>query len=256
MSKRKYAFTGEIKVHEGRKLRRIRALRRVGNRVDEGDLGGWIEHARNLSHYGSCWIEDDAMAYENAQVIDDAVMTHNSQLFGFAVLKDRAKMFNESKAAGSAVICDAANLWMDAYVGGACRIQGNARVTGSSEVLGNVLISDCVLVDGNSRIRGRVRIEGRTRVNSAFIESLDHFVTFNNVGSEGGTLTVFRANYDPIKGKPIFHCTRGCFVGTTAEFIQASLNDHSKKNPEIHREYKKLIEVAISRLNRSIKDEF
>ena len=40
---RKYEFTGETMVLEGRTLNRIR-------RIEDGLIGGWIESEKNLSH--------------------------------------------------------------------------------------------------------------------------------------------------------------------------------------------------------------
>jgi hypothetical protein len=57
----KYEMTDETREHDGRVLRRIRALRAIpqGN-VMAGDLGGWIAGEANLSHVGECWVSGDA----------------------------------------------------------------------------------------------------------------------------------------------------------------------------------------------------
>ena len=46
---KKYEFTGEEKEVLGRTLCRIRAVRDFAN-VHSGDVGGWIESEKNLSH--------------------------------------------------------------------------------------------------------------------------------------------------------------------------------------------------------------
>ena len=46
---KKYEFTGEEKEVFGRTLYRIRAVRDFAN-VHSGDVGGWIESEKNLSH--------------------------------------------------------------------------------------------------------------------------------------------------------------------------------------------------------------
>ena len=57
---RKYEFTGETEILcDGTVLHRIRALIDIdlGWRVVKaGELGGWLECERNLSHYGNCWV--------------------------------------------------------------------------------------------------------------------------------------------------------------------------------------------------------
>ena len=47
----KYKLTEETNVVEGVTLHRIQALKSFGD-VTEGDLGGWLEAERNLSHLG------------------------------------------------------------------------------------------------------------------------------------------------------------------------------------------------------------
>ena len=48
-------------------LHRIRALKDFAN-VKAGELGGWIESERNLSHEGNCWVSEDARVSGNAWV--------------------------------------------------------------------------------------------------------------------------------------------------------------------------------------------
>ncbi|MCQ2300861.1 MAG: hypothetical protein MJZ81_12160, partial [Bacteroidales bacterium] len=65
--KRKYEFTGETKDCDGVVLRRVRAVRNFGL-FKKGDLGGWIESEKNLSHSGNAWLFGDAQVYGNAEV--------------------------------------------------------------------------------------------------------------------------------------------------------------------------------------------
>ena len=61
MTQKKYEFTGEVKIEFGVKLHRIRALvaiEAVG--VAVGDLGGWIEKEKNLSHSGNAWVSGNS----------------------------------------------------------------------------------------------------------------------------------------------------------------------------------------------------
>lgn len=52
---KKYELTKETKVIGGKTLFRIRALRSFGD-IKAGDLGGFIENERNLSHGGNAWV--------------------------------------------------------------------------------------------------------------------------------------------------------------------------------------------------------
>ena len=95
-------------------------------------------------------------------------------------------------------------------------VSGNARVSGNAWVFGNARVSGDALVSGN-----------------------DDLVWFSNVGTEQGTLTVYKSKDDSLLA------TRGCFNGTVDEFLAKSAKVH---NERIKREYQLLIEVAKSRL--------
>jgi hypothetical protein len=64
---------------------RIKALKDFGH-VKKGELGGYVEHDRNLSQIGECWVADnarvmdDAYVYDNALIMDQAVVMGNAQV--------------------------------------------------------------------------------------------------------------------------------------------------------------------------------
>lgn len=55
----------------GEKLTRIRAVRGFGD-VKAGDLGGYIQSERNLSHEGNAWVYGNARVFGNALVFGKA----------------------------------------------------------------------------------------------------------------------------------------------------------------------------------------
>jgi len=79
---KKYEFVEEEQLGS---LRRIRAIRDFGN-VKSGDLGGFIEHEKNLSHDGNCWVYDDAIVCGTA-VIAGNVIIDGYQIFSGSLLK-------------------------------------------------------------------------------------------------------------------------------------------------------------------------
>ena len=81
---------------------------------------------------------------------------------------------------------------------------------------------------GNARVSGDAQVSGD-----------DDLVWFSNVGTEQGTLTVYKSKDDSLLA------TRGCFSGTVDEFLAKSAEVH---NERLKREYRLLIEVAKSRL--------
>ena len=67
-NEKKFKLGGEMKVLSSeRTLFRIVALRDFSD-VKKGDVGGWVESEKNLSHDGDCWISGDAMVSGNSCV--------------------------------------------------------------------------------------------------------------------------------------------------------------------------------------------
>lgn len=65
---KKYEILKEDSIKVGNHtLYRIKALREFGD-VAAGELGGYIESEKNLSHRGSCWIYNDSKVYEDAEI--------------------------------------------------------------------------------------------------------------------------------------------------------------------------------------------
>lgn len=71
---KKYKFTEETRIYNGRLLHRIVAIRDFSN-IQAGEKGGWIEKEENLSHEGNCWVSDEAIVCEGACVYDNAIVT-------------------------------------------------------------------------------------------------------------------------------------------------------------------------------------
>ena len=103
---KKFELTSDFKMYLGMKLFRIKALVDFGN-VKAGDLGGYIEKEKNLSHNGNAWVSDNAWVYGDGRVSGDAQVYDNAWVYG------------------------------DARVSGYARVSGNARVYGNTRVCGN-----------------------------------------------------------------------------------------------------------------------
>jgi len=100
---KKYEFTGETFEWCGRTLKQIRALRDFGN-VKAGDIGGWIEKEKNLSHSGDCWVYDEAIVCDAAVVRGAAAARDFAAIIESAVVKDSAIVRDSAIMRGSAVI--------------------------------------------------------------------------------------------------------------------------------------------------------
>lgn len=90
MANKKYELTDETIQHGGRTLHRIRALIDIpAIGVSVGDLGGYVESEKNLSHDGGAWVEDDARVYGHGRVYGNAHVSNawvggNACVFGEA----------------------------------------------------------------------------------------------------------------------------------------------------------------------------
>ena len=89
---KKYEFTGEAHtLHDGTILRRIRAIKNFGN-VKAGDLGGFIENEKNLSHEGLCWVSDEARVFDSASVSGSAWVFGSARVCGSASVSGNASV--------------------------------------------------------------------------------------------------------------------------------------------------------------------
>lgn len=89
---KKYEMVKESKTWlNGLDIYRIRALIDIpAKHVRAGDLGGWVHCEENLSHAGSCWIDDEAVATEASRVEGDAYMFDSVVLWADMVIGDGA----------------------------------------------------------------------------------------------------------------------------------------------------------------------
>ena len=107
----KYEMLQDDKIEvSGHILYRIKALKDFGD-VEAGDLGGYIEGEKNLSHRNNCWVYDNAYVCGNAYVYDNAYVC------------------------GNAYVYDNARVCGDAYVCGDARVCGEAKINKISDVL-------------------------------------------------------------------------------------------------------------------------
>ena len=91
---KKYELSNEILITDsGMVLYRVKALKDFGD-IKKGDLGGYVESEKNLSHEGNCWIYNDAwvvdnaLVSENAKIYDEVLMLENAIAYGNAIIKE------------------------------------------------------------------------------------------------------------------------------------------------------------------------
>ena len=130
---KKYEFVkGDTKTAtNGATLRRIRAVVAIAAfGVAAGDLGGYIEDEKNLSHSGDAWVSGNAWVYGDARVSGDAWVSGNAWVYGDARVYGNAQVYGNAGVYGNARVSGNAWVYGDARVYGDAGVSGNARVYG------------------------------------------------------------------------------------------------------------------------------
>ena len=138
-------------VYDNRRLYRIRALRDFAN-VKKGDLGGYIESERNLSHFGNAWVYDDAKVYYYASV------TGNAKVYGTADIAYHAAVYGNARVSGDALVSG------HAYVYGNAIVKDDATVDNHAFVYGDAIISGNGKVVEDARVHGKVKVRNNIKV--------------------------------------------------------------------------------------------
>lgn len=129
-----------------------------GTWVHAGELGGWVEAHRNLSHDDTAWIRDDAVAFglavvcQGALMCDRAAILDRGYLLGNATMRDDALMFDHARSG-----------W------GSPLISGSGQVSGNTCLMDNVRVIDAAMVSGgtlsgNATIQDRGSVSGEPEV--------------------------------------------------------------------------------------------
>ncbi len=162
-------------------------------------------------------------------------------LGGFVEKEENLSQESNAWVYGNALVCGNAKVCDNARVCGNAKVYGNAKVGGNAWVYGNAKVGGNAKVYGNSWVCGNTRVYGNAKMDgNAKLYSNADFVWFSNIGSEYGTLTVFKS-----KNEGEILITQGCFLGTVEQFLEKSKKAHDDKT---RIEYELLIKVAQSRL--------
>lgn len=253
---KKYQLTGETKQYNGKFLYRIEALRNFSD-VKAGDLGGWVESEKNLSHEKDCWVYDDAMVYENAKIEDYAFIggcasiSGNARLSGFAkaigspsiygnakiydraCVSGNAKVFGNVRICGGAKVFDSAMVNSNAFVSDEARVFENAHITGNACITGKACVSGNSLIFDNAVVTGTAWITGTTRLGrNATIKDEKGFI---NIDFLGKNLTFYKTEND-------IEVVHKHYSYNIKEFIQEV---ERKYSDTLLKQYKILIDAAV-----------
>lgn len=170
---KKYELTSQFVTNVfGTKLFQIKALVSFGD-VSEGDIGGYIEKEKNLSHEGDAWVSGNARVYGHASVSGNAWVSGNALVYG------NARVYGDAWVCGDAGVYGDAQVYGDAWVYGNARVSGNALVFSDARVCGQ---KDYSCTNGLGSI-------GST----TFFRTKDGGVTVS-CGCFSGTISEFREN--------------------------------------------------------------
>ncbi len=141
----------------GMALYRVRALKDFGS-VTAGDLGGFVQSERNLSHYGDCWVADDAQVYEEAVVSGAARVFARAQIYGHARVGDKGQVL------GNAQVFEHGWVFQSGVVFDNAMVYGHAQVRDDGLVFGEARICDYVRVLVGGQVCGDAYLRGETVV--------------------------------------------------------------------------------------------
>lgn len=233
---KKYEFVhSDTKIYSDQiTLTRIRALVDIPGVVCAGDLGGYLEHERNLSHEGHCWVGDDAMVFQRAKVYDHAVVRDQASVSGSATIRESACVTGNAWVHGRAVVNECACVMGssevdgDTKVSGHACVSGNAKVTdtaticdyaaaaGDSVVSGDACIEDNAIVDGEALVSGDIRVCGRAHLRAnAIVSKMGDYLTIGPFDEENEGVSIY---LDSERGVTVGY---GGFSGSVDEFLES-----------------------------------
>lgn len=205
---RKYEFTNEYIIVDGKKLYRVRAIRDIYTQIgiiESGTIGGFIESEDNLSHDGGSWVMNNARVYGNAQVYEDACVYGNAWVFRNALVYENALVYGNARVFGNVQVYGNARVSGSAWVSGNAQVYGDALVFGDAHVYGDACVSGNAQVYENSQVFGNAQVYENACVSgnahickNAAISSNEDYIVVKGVSGEQTPLTFFLTNKSTI----------------------------------------------------------
>lgn len=257
---------------DGTEVFRIQATRDIPRsrwlRIHKGTIGGFVSGPDVLAQYDSSWIGYDAIVTGDSVIQDEAFVeqgrVHHCTIEGQAYVDLST---DEAYRVENTDMRDRSKISGECYVRG-CKLEDDAEICGRSKVENSTLLQNAeirgfgrdgchvrgfiialaVEISGNAQLLGntmdelhdRPKLRGWMRIGmGAVLKDHRDVLAINSIGSENGTLTVYRT-----KDRKVLHFTRGCFTGDEKEFRSAIYAAH-RSNKHGQR-YRQLIDYANS----------
>ena len=257
---KKYELTDETKKINGKTLYRIKALKNLEyDNIKAGDLGGFVEKEKNLSHYGNCWIYHNSCVYDKARVsgnakiigecniydrakISDNAWVENSEIFNDAYIFDNGRVYN-------CIVKDNSNIFGDAHIYRNCTISGKSRIYGEVQVKDDSTLQN-VFIYGNgsittSELYGSF-ISDKVNIINGYIKGEEYIYISNLNGFNGGLITNVTAYKTKDDDIYINMCYDG-FKGTLNEYkIFIKAKEEDGEDVEMYRAIYNLIKARFN----------
>lgn len=130
---KKYEIT-DIAHPDDPTLHRIRALWDIGEDIEAGTLGGYVQCEDNLAQDAGCaWIYGDAVCREGATVQQNAILAETACVEGCALVTGEARVLGNARLRDNAIVT-AGLIWDNAVVCGNGCVRANEQ-TGKAPML-------------------------------------------------------------------------------------------------------------------------
>ena len=166
----------------GQKVYRIQAIRdirikRLNIIVKSGSRGGYVSGYHNLSQDNNCWIDEDAIVYENATVISSGYVGGNSIVFGNAIVRKFGTILGDAIVCGDKTIIDGTvsdcAVIMGGYIGSNCFVGGVTFVNHTTKIVGHTVIG---IDRNNGKYKARGNFIGNTLIyGNVTIDNVDDY---------------------------------------------------------------------------------
>ena len=130
----------------GESLYRIKALKEFVNEttgvvIEKGQLGGFVQSEKNLSQYGTCWIDDSARVFNNAVVSDNAYVGQEAMIHRNVQISGNAAVLDSAWITDNAIVKDNAQIRDMPLIKDNAVIKGDAIIICDDTIGGNTEIS-------------------------------------------------------------------------------------------------------------------